>query len=204
MSIEAFILIGGHSSRLGRDKAFVNIGESTLADLAINAVSQALDPSKMSLVARDAEQAALAAARYETAVIVDAVADRGPLGGLHTALLHTTADWIFLLACDFPFIAPAFLSFLHGLVSDEFGAIVPRQPDGRLQPLCAFYNVEAAAPLVAKVISDSKSSPPMHDVVTSLGPRIVLPREYPATSTSTYDFTNINTPDDLHEAVSRG
>jgi molybdopterin-guanine dinucleotide biosynthesis protein A len=71
--------------------------------------------------------------------IFDLHEGRGPLGGLQAALAYARTPWIFVLACDYPFVSGDLIRLLAGRVHDELGAVVPEQEDGRMQPLCGFY-----------------------------------------------------------------
>jgi molybdenum cofactor guanylyltransferase len=153
--------------------------------------------TKATFVAGSQPQFAVEALTLDAPFIFDMVEGRGPLGGLHAALSYAQTEWIFLLACDYPFISPDLLRFLVGCISDGFGVIVPEQPDGRLQPLCAFFKVEAARPLVQEVIDRPRVSPPMAEIADLLTPRIVRPAEYSHLAGSNHFFNNMNTPSDM-------
>ncbi len=198
VKVEAFILIGGRSTRFGRDKAFVKVGVKTLADRALTTVRESGIASKVFFVAGNEAQFAIEAARLEAPFIFDIIEERGPLGGLHAALSNANSDWILLLACDYPLITPALLQILHGNVSIEFGVVLPEQMDGRLQPLCAFYQVKVALPAVNEIIQRPRTSPPMYEIAAELAPRIVKAPEYKSSiAQSEAYFTNINTEEDL-------
>ena len=199
MDIEAHILIGGRSSRLGSDKAFVEINGTSLAQRALETVRASGIASKVTFVAGSETQFAFEALTLDAPFIFDMVEGRGPLGGLHAALSYAQTEWIFLLACDYPFISPDLLRFLAGCISDEFGAVVLEQSDGRLQPLCALYKVEATRPVVNEIIKLPRVPPPMREIVELLTPRIVKPTEYSHLNGSGHFFSNLNTPEDMDE-----
>lgn len=200
--IEAFILIGGRSSRLGSDKAFVELGGKTLMQGAVDVVRKALD-CRIKIVAGDSEQFAVKAIASDIPFIFDLYAGRGPLGGLHAALANAVAPWIFILACDYPLVTAEIVRILSTRISDEFAAVVPEQEDGRLQPLCAFYRVGRVLPVVEETLRKPRPTPPMHEVVTLLEPRIVSYREYAASAEGGDPFLNINTLADLRAAQDR-
>ena len=204
MSIDAFILVGGRSSRLGRDKAFERIGEMTLAERALNTVRKASITSKIFFVTGNEVEFAIEAARLDALFVFDVIEGRGPLGGLYTALTHAAADWVFLLACDLPFVTPDLIINLSRYTYGEyksFRAIVPEQPDGRLQPLCAFYEVKKVKPVVDEIIHRQRVAPSMNEVVAKLHPLIVKPGGYnPPTAPPVTYFTNINSEEDLEHA----
>jgi molybdenum cofactor guanylyltransferase len=197
MDIEAYILIGGRSSRLGRDKAFVDIDGKTLAQRALNTIRESGIASKITFVAGSQTQFAIEALTLDAPFIFDMVEGRGPLGGIHAALSYAQTEWIFLLACDYPFISPDLPRFLAGCISDEFGAIVPEQLDGRLQPLCAFYKVKEARAVIDELIHTQRVPPPMCEIVDALTLRIVRHIDYSHLDGPDHFFLNLNTPDDL-------
>jgi molybdopterin-guanine dinucleotide biosynthesis protein A len=195
---ESFILIGGRSSRLGLDKAFVELGGKTLLERAVDVAKEG---SRVTLVAGRATQFAIQAVATDNPFIFDLHENRGPLGGLHAALAYAQTPWIFVLACDYPFVSTELIQLIASKISDEFGAIVPEQNDGRLQPLCAFYRVAQALPLVEEIIERPRVPPPLHDVVRMLNPLIVEFDEYSHLPGSAELFVNVNTRADLDEAL---
>jgi molybdopterin-guanine dinucleotide biosynthesis protein A len=193
--IDAFILIGGRSSRLGTNKALVRLGGMTLAELAVDVTRRALSSERVTMVAGSSTQFPIDALSLDVPFIFDLYEGRGPLGGLHAALAYAQTSWIFLLACDYPFVSAELIRTLREEISDEFGAVVPRQADGRLQPLCAFYNVKRARPVVEEIILNKKSSPPMHEIVRSLNSCVVSFEKH--SNDEVDPFTNINNAEDL-------
>lgn len=197
---EAFILIGGRSSRLGTDKAFVELGGVTLAERAVENVRTGLSPERITMVAGSSAQFAIQAVAADNPFIFDLHEGRGPLGGLHAALAHARTPWILVLACDYPFVSSELIRLLAERVDDEFGAVVPEQQDGRMQPLCGFYKVETARQVVEEIIERPRVSPPMHEVVNLLNPRVVKFEEYEHLKVADEVFVNINTNEDLERA----
>jgi molybdenum cofactor guanylyltransferase len=197
---EAFILIGGRSSRLGSDKAFVELGGRTLVEHAVENVRTGLSPERMTAVAGSSTQFAIQAIIADVPFIFDLHEGRGPLGGIHAALAYARTPWIFVLACDYPFVSGELIRFLADRIDDEFGALVPEQHDGRMQPLCGFYKVDKARPVIDDIIERPSVPPPMHEVVGLLNPRVMKFAEYEHLHGSDEFFVNINTVEDLERA----
>jgi molybdopterin-guanine dinucleotide biosynthesis protein A len=197
MDIEAYILIGGRSSRMGRDKAFLDVRGTSLAEQTLRIIKDAEVAKKTTFVAGSDSQFALKALQQNAPFIFDLVPGRGPLGGLHAALSYARSDRIFVIACDLPFITAEFIHRLCEKISNVYGAVVPEQPDGRLQPLCGFYDVDIARPIVDEIIGLPRVPPPLHQIINQMKPCIVKPVEYADLSGSDRFFTNINTLDDL-------
>ncbi len=138
---EAFILVGGHSSRFGSDKALFEIDGRAM----VLHVADALRPhlATVTLVGQSTEYQDLG-----FPLIPDTVAGAGPLGGIVSALQHASAPRCLVVGCDMPLLASAPLALLlKEATSADVEAVIPRTPDGRLQPLCAVYAKRAQGPL---------------------------------------------------------
>jgi molybdopterin-guanine dinucleotide biosynthesis protein A len=165
-----FVLTGGRSSRMGRDKALLPIPRSSAA-------GSSLPASASSLVERTAEWVREAAAsvtligmpqRYAhlgLPVVADLVPDCGPIGGLYTALNITPADWNLIVACDMPALTADFLCRLLAAARQSPSlCLVPETASG-LHPLCAVYH-RRALPAVRSAIDHKRFK--MHDLLKSL------------------------------------
>jgi len=135
------VLAGGKSSRMGRDKALLSFHGGTLAGHVAAAVAAAA--GSVALVG-DPEKYA----RLGYPVLPDRTPGAGPLGGIETAISHTTADWNLVLACDMPAVSVNFLrDLLLAAERSQADALVPAGPSGRLEPLCAVYHRRCGATL---------------------------------------------------------
>ena len=124
-----FILAGGKSSRMGEDKAFLQLGGKALLDIARGTASSVCDSVA---IVGDRQ-------RFGPEAIEDIYPNCGPLGGIHAALASTKSDLNLVLAVDMPFIEPKFLRWmLHRAATTAAIVTVPRLTSG-FQPLCAVY-----------------------------------------------------------------
>src|SRR5256885_453653 len=89
-SVAAFILAGGRSSRMGADKAFLELAGKPLIARAVEVACEAVRDVK--IVGDPLKFAAFGP------VIEDVYRDRGPLGGIHAALTNSAAEWNLILA----------------------------------------------------------------------------------------------------------
>ena len=97
MPFSGAVLTGGRSSRMGRDKAFVEIDGQPMVMLARRALIAA---GATGVVAVGGDAPGLAALGLET--IPDTAPGEGPLGGIIDALEHSDDDVVVVLACDHP------------------------------------------------------------------------------------------------------
>jgi molybdenum cofactor guanylyltransferase len=197
MNIEAFILIGGRSSRMGRDKALVEFEGSSLAARTLATLRSASLFTEITFVAANEAQFAIPAGELGAPFIFDVYPGRGPLSGIHAALAEAKTDWIFVTACDYPHATREMISLLASRISIDHGAVVPEQPDGRLQPLFGFYRTQAGRMVVNRFVEEKKHAPPMRELVERLDPVVIRPAEYSHLSNYRRIFHNINTLDDL-------
>src|SRR5579863_8922357 len=134
MQRAAFVLAGGRSSRMGRDKALLPMeGHSLIEHVAEQARSVTND------IALVGERTRYANFGYR--VIEDIFPGHGPLAGLHAALASSHSEWHLVLACDMPQIRREFLlQLIERAEAGAAAAVVPVGPDRIPQPLCAAYH----------------------------------------------------------------
>ena len=139
--VAGYVLTGGRSSRFGSDKALFPFRGRAMALWVADALLAHVPT--VTLVGTPKLHSSLG-----IPVIPDQVPGAGPLGGIVTALAHAKCQWCLITACDMPMIADAPLAMLIGkAVRSSRKAILPRTPDGRIQPLCAIYSTAARSPL---------------------------------------------------------
>lgn len=202
--LEAFVLIGGRSSRMGCDKALLKIGGETLAQRAVNTVQTALAPKQIYLAARDANQFAAGGLPENIPVIYDIYQDRGAYGGLHAALSTAKSEWIFVLACDLPIVSVDLLKFVAGLIDGVFDAIVPIQSDDRVQPLCGLYKTAPCLSVIEEMLGRGERLPPLNTIFETVNTRSVQFAEIEHLPNAEHFFLNINSPGDLEKTQSIG
>ena len=158
VSRAGFVLVGGKSTRMGRDKALLPWRDRTLVDHIADAVQAAA--GSVTLIGDPAKYAHLG-----YAVAADMVADCGPLGGILTALAASQSDWNLVLACDLPEVDAAFLRTLLARAADiGADALLPAGPSGLPEPLCAVYHrrcldaIRAAVANGVRKVSDGLAS----------------------------------------------
>jgi molybdopterin-guanine dinucleotide biosynthesis protein A len=138
MNFSAVILAGGKSSRMGCDKAFLEVGGETLLARQIRLV-QAVGATEVFISGRDGADYSAFAGR----VLLDELAEAGPLAGIERALAAMDSSLLLVLAVDLPDMSVDFLCALATHCPDQRGAI-PRVK-GLAEPLVAFYPKAAHA-----------------------------------------------------------
>jgi len=192
--LEGFILTGGASSRMGSDKAQLNIGGHSFTELIATALAAVAHPIR-SVSARPAA----AGSPIRLANVQDIYPHWGALGGLHAALAASNSPWAVVVACDLPFVTSALFQRLATL-REGFDAVVPVQSDGRPQPLCALYRCQSCLPETANLIAAGERRP--RALLSSIKTRWVPQAELDDLGGAANFFSNINTPEDYAHALS--
>ena len=148
MGHAGFVLVGGESRRMGRDKALLRAGSQPLAARVAACVREAA--GNVTLVGPVDRYMHLG-----FPVIADRVPGRGPLGGVYTALAASAADWNLIVACDMPRLTIGFLvALIEVAEASEADCVVPQDQFG-MHPLCAAYH-RRCAPLAAAAMNDNQ------------------------------------------------
>jgi len=135
--VAAFVLAGGRSSRMGVDKAFLELDGRTLLQRALRLASSVSDDVR---IVGPREKFAT----YDR-VMEDRYEGRGPLAGIHAALAESEAALNLMLAVDLPFVDPVFLKLLVKSARESGAVVTVPRVGGGYQPLCAVYTREFAA-----------------------------------------------------------
>jgi molybdopterin-guanine dinucleotide biosynthesis protein A len=188
---EAFILAGGKSSRMGRDKGLIEInGRPMIAYLIETLRNTGL---KTIIISNNSDYG-----QFGLPVLPDIIKDQGPLGGLYTAMHHTRAACVMLLSCDMPFIGEEALKKLLETIQPD--RIVATQMKGRLNPMPAIYpsrlEEQVKSLILAQKLKMSRWLTEQNPVVVALDNKPVS-KETSNSGYSGEEFININTPDDL-------
>ena len=136
LDIDAFILAGGASRRMGTDKSQLLIDDQTFIDRIAETLSNVTD--SVAIVGRSIDGSLDASSLR---VVPDIYPQWGALGGLHAALSASSREWAIVVACDLPFVTSELFFHLANMRLDH-DAVVPVQEEGRPQPLAALYRVE--------------------------------------------------------------
>ena len=187
--LQAFILAGGQSRRMGRDKSQLLLENQTFTDRIAETLLEIAE--SVTLVGSRQTNA-----RY--AVAPDVYPESGALGGVHAALAACRTEWAIVVACDLPFVTAELFNYLASL-RDGHDAVVPLQPDGRPQPLSSLYRIEPCLQRATELIEAGKRRP--LDLLELVNTRWVPFNELRNLDQAERFFVNINTPDD-YDAVS--
>ena len=190
--VGGFILAGGESSRMGRDKALLELGGEALIVRAARLVEAA---TRCAIVGDSVRLEG-----FELEVIGDDFPGAGPLGGIATALRASEAEWNLVVACDLPYLTREWLEFLIGrAVRSEADAVLPMNERGA-EPLCAAYRKRAEGAIRAALDRGVRK---VTDGLADVRIEFIEPGEWKGFDSNGLLFKNMNSPADYEEAKSR-
>lgn len=127
------ILAGGKNTRMGENKAFLEIDGERLIDNTMNLYRQIF--ADIIIVTNDP----LSYVEFtDAAIATDIYKGKGPLGGIYTGLFYSKSDYAFVCPCDMPFLNKGFIEYLLAQTG-KYDVIVPALAEG-YQPLHAVYS----------------------------------------------------------------
>lgn len=133
LSFSAVLLCAGRSSRMGRDKALLEVDGRPMWRRQWDLLAE-VGATERFLSVRPEQ----AWAPAEVTKISDATPDAGPLAGIVAALERCTTPLLLVVAVDLPRMDAGYLRRLLAACGAERG-IVPWRRGGRPEPLCAVY-----------------------------------------------------------------
>lgn len=185
MKFSAVILAGGKSSRMGRDKAFLEISGCSLLGRQID-----------TLVAAGAAEVFISGrsdvdySTFGCRVLADEFSGAGPLAGIHAALKFSRQPLTLVLAVDLPEMNAVFLRGL--LMASSGGGVIPCL-DGKIEPLAALY--PKAAEDVARRMLGGKNFAARDFAAACV--RAGLAGYFSVSDEFDRFFRNLNSPEDL-------
>lgn len=198
MEKSAVVLAGGFSKRFGQDKGLLKLAGKPLILHILDKVSTVIDEVLVVVSSKSQEKAYTCFLKQKAKIVIDKYETQNPLVGALTGFEKAQGKYSLLLPCDTPFVSSQIASFLLELCVNK-DAVIPRWPNGHIEPLQAVYYTKSALNVANKAVEDKKQN--MHSMIASLKKvryvsTLVLKQIDPKLTT----FFNINTLKDLRKA----
>lgn len=199
-----FVLAGGRSSRMGREKALVLLDGKPLVVHALNVLREA---GLKGTIAGGSSSLKIFAP-----VVEDSEPDRGPLGGICAALASTSTRRAVFLPLDLPLLPASLVAYLLWHEQITGAAITVPSVNGYAQSFPAVVD-RAAMPRLRAELEAGRGGcfAAFQAAAESLGqPMTVLPVElavqsgrvaHPRSLPAVRWFLNVNAPEDLQLAT---
>jgi molybdopterin-guanine dinucleotide biosynthesis protein A len=190
MKADGFVTAGGKSSRMGRDKAWLELDGATMIERVVAALRPVTE--SVTIIANRPEYA-----RLNLPVVADTHIGIGPLEAIRTALANSRQPRVVLVGCDLPFITPQLFTHLLDVGGDA-QAVVPLDDGGRLEPLCAVYSTWALASVTELIANGERKVSRLFERIPT---RLVAFSELHHLAGARRFFENINSPEDYQRVI---
>jgi molybdopterin-guanine dinucleotide biosynthesis protein A len=148
MQASLLVLAGGDSRRMGRPKAWLEVGDTYL----LRHVAERLGPAFSEVMVSFAEPEQLEEP-VPYRVVFDRRPSAGPLAGLEAGLAAARNEVIFAVACDMPYVTQE-VAQLAVAAARSCDAAIPRI-DGRAEPVCGAYR-RSALPFIIGAVNTGR------------------------------------------------
>jgi molybdopterin-guanine dinucleotide biosynthesis protein A len=186
VSVSAAIMAGGRSRRMGRDKAWLDLGDGRpIVRRVIDVAREVAD--EVLIVANDE--------RFRTLglrVVPDRWPEGGALGGIGTGIGAAAHDRVLVVACDMPFLRAETLRLLVES-ADGADAVVPRV-GGEYETMHALYTKACLAPIERALAAGRMRVISFFEDVRV---KALDEAAFRAVDPDLVSFTNVNTPEEL-------
>ncbi len=189
--VTGVILAGGQNSRFnGRNKAFFTLGGRRIIEPIIEVFQSVF--AEVLLVSNDP----MRYLEWDIDVATDIFSVKSSLTGIHTGLFYAKTPYIFVAACDTPFIKKELVSLVVSGIGPGVAAVIPETPSGS-EPLFAAYSVDVL-PAVENSIKSEKFK--IERVFRRMKVKKIPVHRVLAVDPQLVSFVNINTAEDFEKA----
>lgn len=184
------VLAGGRSTRMGRDKSLLPFRNRPLIAHVVERCGVCSDD--VFVVTKRPRQ--LQSLRFR--VVVDHADEQTPLAGIVTALGAAAHPYVFVCACDMPFVSAELVRLLAQRAR-SYDAAVPVRA-GRPEPSHAVWSTSALDRIEQALWSGERA---VRRVLETLRVAWVDEDEWRTIDPGGRAFVNVNTPEDLEAAL---
>lgn len=190
----AVILAGGDSKRLGQIKPLLLLDGITLIERAVANLNPYFN--RITVVTDRPEVTAGLSVKRTTDLLTGY--PKSPLRGIHAGLSASDLPFLFVMACDMPFINLDLIRYMASFAPD-YDAVVPRVGD-YFQPLYAYYSRSCLEPIRRQVEKGGGKVTRFYEMVNV---KFISESEIIEFDPQQESFFNINYRADYTEAVNR-
>ena len=186
--ISGVILVGGKSSRYGRNKALVELDGISLIERVITVLKGLFENIVLITNSPDVY------ARFHLPMEQDIIKGLGPLGGIYTALQTISTEYGFFVPCDMPFLNSRLITHMISQ-RDEHDVVTPKI-GWKIETLYTLYR-KTCLPEVERLIRNDQYQ--IIRFFDRVSVRYVDENEVRRFDPSLRSFFNVNRPEDLNK-----
>jgi len=189
--ITGVVLGGGQSRRMGQDKRLLEWEGTRFLDKVCLNMGELFEEVLLVTATED-----YSCGHLPVRLVTDAIPQKGSLGGLFTGIKEASNSFVFVVACDMPFLNLSSISRLCAL--PECDVLMVKLPTG-LQPLHGRYS-KRCSPVIEQMIQEGSLRIQSLVNHSFLSVQIIEESMFQDIDPYCYSFLNINTPSDLEFA----
>ena len=194
----ALILAGGKSNRMKENKAFMTLGGKPLLSHIVDKVISLTSEIIVVIGKNDDLNKYASLLPSGVKVLKDSMEGIGPLAGMLTGMMSMQSKYALVLPCDTPFIKSKVIAHLLEM-AQKSDAVIPRWPNGYIEPLHAIYKVSSTLPIIQNALNKGELF--VLDMVKQIDKSVYVDiDEIKKLDTKLTTFFNINSREDFKAA----
>jgi molybdopterin-guanine dinucleotide biosynthesis protein A len=182
----AAILAGGENRRMPVLKAFIEVNGQKIIEKNLGIMNSLFEETFI-VTNQPSAYSYLGAKMFG-----DIYDIRGPMTGILTSLLNSSGKWVYISACDMPFINTDLIKYMASR-RKGVDAVVPVLK-GKPEPLFSLYSKRLLTSMEKAVLSDNKS---LKDFLGGKRVQYITTGEIKKFDPEAVSFINLNTPRDI-------
>ncbi len=184
--VSTAILAGGKSSRMGQDKAFLEVGGQTVISRIIEQLAPLTDDLFISTNTPQKYQ------QFNLRLVSDVFPDKAALGGLYSVIQAAKHPQVLVVACDMPLLNRPLLEYLIELAPTA-DVVIPLINPPQPETMQAVYSKRCLPAIETRLHANKLRVIGFFEDVTV---RYVSKDEVTRFDPNLHAFINMNTPDD--------
>jgi len=185
-NITGVILAGGKSSRMEINKSFLKLGNQTIIEKIVNLMKSLF--KKVIIITNSPEEYRfLQSPFYE-----DVYKWKGPLSGIHSALIHSTTEKVFVISCDVPLMSAEMIKYIVDYKSSK--PVKFCEAAGYYQTLVRVYSKSLITEIEKVIGNEQIKDRSIHQFLKNIDAEIIHPQELSFYKDEV--FYNVNKPED--------
>ena len=194
MEIGAAILMGGKNSRMGgKVKDLLKIEKVTFLE-KIQGVLEEYSNIYLSINKNFTAEDIKKYEQHKLSVVIDVYDNIGPMGGIYSSLKYCKEDYLFITACDMPFINKELINILNSKLREDVDILVFSK-NGLFYPLGAIYS-KRIIPTIEELIKNKD-----YKLAKLIEKSNYMELSLEENHLSSKVFKNINTPKQYEELL---
>lgn len=180
------ILAGGENRRMPVLKAFIEVNGEKIIERNLKIIKKLF---KEIFIVTNQPEAYL----YPGIPLLGDIYNvRGPMTGVLTSLLNSSTHWVFISACDMPFINEHLIRYMAAK-RDNYDAVAPMLK-GKIEPLFTFYSKRLISYMEKAIIAGKTG---LQDFLDNKRVEYIITEEIKNIDPGARSFININTPEEI-------